>query len=242
MQAAGHTLREWARNAYAENAWSDAADLFLLADATSPLEPDDIEALAWAAGISGRDADMLAALERLHAHFSALDDNVEAARAAFWIGLRSMMIGEVGRAAGWLQRAAAHAAKTPPDCPQRGYLLLPKIQMHRSRGSFEAALTAAERAITMGQQADDPDLIALAGCLKGGTLFHLGRIAEGLVPIDEAMLACERWTALTVDLRRRVLRRDLSLLSCPGNGARARVDGRAHRLVQAQPAGPLLQR
>jgi hypothetical protein len=116
MRAAGGEVRERARKAYADRAWADAADLFLLADSASLLEPDDIEALAWAAAIAGRDLEMLAAFERLHAHFSALDQDVGAARAAFWIGLRLMMIGEVGRGAGWLQRAAGHAEKTPPDC------------------------------------------------------------------------------------------------------------------------------
>lgn len=188
MAAAGNELRETARKAYADGAWADATDLFLRADSRSSLEPEDIEALAWAAAIAGRDQEMLAALERLHAHFSAVDDDVEAARAAFWIGLRSMMIGEVSRGAGWLQRAAGHAEKTPPDCVQRGYLLLPQVQMHRARGALHQALDAADRAIAMGQRAGEPDLIALAGCLKGGVLLGLGRITEGLVPIDETML------------------------------------------------------
>ena len=68
------------------------------------------------------------------------------------------------------------------------YLLLPQIQMHRSKGAFDAALDAANRAIETGQREDEPDLVALARCLKGGILLGLGRIAEGLAPIDETML------------------------------------------------------
>ena len=188
MGTAGSNVRERAWRAYVDGAWSDATDLFLLADSAAPLAAGDIEALGWAAAISGRDQDMLGAFERLHAHCAALDDDVGAARAAFWTGLRLMMMGEVSRGAGWLQRAGGHAERTPPDCAQRGYLLLPQIQMHRSKGAFDAALDAAGRAIAMGQRVGDPDLVALAGCLKGGILFALGRIADGFVPIDETML------------------------------------------------------
>jgi ATP/maltotriose-dependent transcriptional regulator MalT len=46
----------------------------------------------------------------------------------------------------------------------------------------------ADKAIAIGQTKNEPDLIALAGSLKGGILFRLGRIDEGYVPIDETML------------------------------------------------------
>lgn len=177
-----------ARAAYRRNAWADATDLFLLAAADSKLEIEDIEALAWAAGISARDSEMLAALEQVYAHHAAREDHENCARAAFWSGLRNMMIGEVGLGSGWLQRAAKHAEQTPPDCVQRGYLLLPQVFMHCGKGTYEAAVEVADTAMAMGESASEPDLIVLAGSLKGGILFRLGRIDEGYVPIDEAML------------------------------------------------------
>jgi DNA-binding CsgD family transcriptional regulator len=131
---------------------------------------------------------MLAALERVYAHHCASENHEECARAAFWCGLRNMLIGEVGLGSGWLQRAAKHAEQTPPDCVQRGYLLLPQVYMHRGKGAFEAAIEVADKAIAIGENADEPDLIAMAGSMKGGILFRLGRIDEGYIPIDEAML------------------------------------------------------
>src|SRR5690606_11010616 len=116
-----------ARNAYARSAWADAAELFLRADAESGLGIDDLEALVWAAGISARDREMLAALERVYAHHAEAGNHQQCARAAFWCGLRNMQFGEVGLGAGWLQRAARHADRTPPDCVEHGYLLLPQI-------------------------------------------------------------------------------------------------------------------
>jgi DNA-binding CsgD family transcriptional regulator len=179
---------EAARDACRRRAWADAADLFLRADAESELAIEDLEALVWAAGIAARDREMLAALERVYAHHEAREDHEACARAAFWSGLRYMMIGEVGLGAGWLQRAAKHAEETAPDCVQRGYLLLPQVFMHRGKQAYETAVEIADRAIAIGEKAGEPDLIALAGSLKGGILFRLGRIDEGYVPIDEAML------------------------------------------------------
>ncbi len=177
-----------ARDAYQRGAWADATDLFLGADTETGLEIDDLDALVWAAGISARDREMLAALERVHAHHADRGDHEECARASFWSGLRNMMIGEVGLGSGWLQRAAKHAEQTPPDCVQRGYLLLPQVFMHRGKGDYEAAVEVADAAIAIGEKAGEPDLIAFAGSVKGGVLFRLGRISEGYLPIDEAMV------------------------------------------------------
>lgn len=177
-----------ARKAYRRNAWADATELFLLADAEAALDVVDLEALVWAAGIAARDAEMLAALERLYGYHEARSDHENCAHAAFWCGLRNMMIGEVGLGSGWLQRAAKHADATPPDCVQRGYLILPQVFMLRAKGDYEAAVAAANEALAFGERLGDTDLVALAGSLKGGILFRLGRIDEGYGPIDEAML------------------------------------------------------
>ena len=177
-----------ARQAYDRGEWADATALFQQADGEVTLAPSDLEALVWAAGICAQDHVMLAALERLYAHHDAAGDHEQCARAAFWSGLRNMLIGEVGLGSGWLQRAARHAELTAPECVQRGYLLLPQVHMQRGRGEYEAAIDTADRAIAIGEGGGEPDLVALAGSAKGGILFRLGRIEEGYVPIDEAML------------------------------------------------------
>lgn len=177
-----------ARAAYEKGAWADATDLYLRADAGARLESDDLEALVWAAAVAARDREMLAALERLYYRHEAICNHEECARTAFWSGLRSMMIGEVSLGGGWLQRAEAHAAKTPPGSVQRGFLLLPKVLMARTKGALGDAIGIADDAIAIGQAAGAFDLVALAGSLKGGLLFRLGRIEEGYGPIDETML------------------------------------------------------
>lgn len=177
-----------ARAAYENGAWADATDLFLTADAEAPLGSDDLDALVWAAAVAARDQEMLDALERLYDRYEAEGNHEECARTAFWSGLRSMMIGEVSLGGAWLQRAGTHAEHTPPDCVQRGYLLLPQVLTHRLKGALDDALEIADAAIGMGKTAGEFDLVALAGSLKGGLLFRLGRIEEGYAPIDETML------------------------------------------------------
>lgn len=93
-----------------------------------------------------------------------------------------MLIGEAVLGFGWLQRAARHAEHTPTNCVQRGYLLLPQVFMLRRKGDYETAVELAERAIAIGENGNEPDLIALAWGIKGGTLFRLGRIDKGYVP------------------------------------------------------------
>jgi hypothetical protein len=45
-----------ARDAYRRNAWADATELFLRADAEAELEIDDLKALVWAAAVSAHDS------------------------------------------------------------------------------------------------------------------------------------------------------------------------------------------
>src|SRR5690606_31653842 len=177
-----------ARDAYQRCGWADATDLFVRADAESELGVNDLEALVSAAGISAQDREMLGALERLYTHYVARHDHEHSARVAFWCGLRNMLIGEAVLGSAWLQRAARHAELTPTDCVQRDYLLLPQTIMLRRKGDDEKVVELAERAIEIGEDGSEPDLVALACSIKGGTLFRLGRISEGYVPIDEAML------------------------------------------------------
>jgi hypothetical protein len=86
-----------ARKAYEQHAWADAFAAFWRADQESPLEAEDLELLAMAAYLTGRDEEYLRTLERAYnAHVSAAQC-ARAARCAFWLGFRVLMRGEMGR-------------------------------------------------------------------------------------------------------------------------------------------------
>ncbi len=78
-----------------------------------------------AAGLTGRDAEMLRLLERLHNHCVEAGDSRRAARAAFWLCMRLHGLGEAGQAGGWLARAQRILERVDEDCAEKGYLLLP---------------------------------------------------------------------------------------------------------------------
>jgi hypothetical protein len=72
------------REHYGRRAWTDAYRSLSLADQATRLEGEDLELLAMAAYLVGRDEDYLKALERAHhAHLDA-GERLRAIRSAFW--------------------------------------------------------------------------------------------------------------------------------------------------------------
>ena len=154
-----------------------------------PLPADELERLATAAYMLGRDADYFGSLER--AHQAHLDDGeaLRAARCAFWVGINLMLRGETGPAMGWMGRAQRLVEREGRDCAERGYLLLPAMFRHEAEGDLEAAAATAGEAVACGERFGDRDLFALAAHSQGAFLISLGRVAEGLALLDEAMVA-----------------------------------------------------
>lgn len=64
---------------------SDAYDALSRADQSTPLAADDLHRLAWAAGLSARDEEMLVAQERLYHSRLETGETLTAGRAAFWL-------------------------------------------------------------------------------------------------------------------------------------------------------------
>ena len=93
------------RACFERQEWDDAFEALARADAATPLGAEDLHRLAWSAGLSARDEQMLATQERVyHARLEA-GEALAAARAAFWLGFRLLARGEAARASGWLSRA-----------------------------------------------------------------------------------------------------------------------------------------
>lgn len=178
-----------AREAYAQSAWDDAFGLFSEADGVAGLEPDDMQSLAMSAALTARDDAMLAACERMHQMHLEAGRSEEAARAAFWVGFRLFSLGETGRAGAWIQRAQRLLAGLQRQCVVDGYLMLPEIYQRHMQGDFGSAAAQAEIAAAIGERFGDPDLAAFSRNLHGKALIHSGRVREGLVLLDEAMLA-----------------------------------------------------
>ena len=180
---------ERGRERYAAQAWAEAYEALSRADRERALAGGDLELLATAAYMTGRENEYLEVLGRAYrAHLDGGDDRA-ALRSAFWVGVNLARRGETGPAGGWLARAQRLLDRADGDCVERGYLLLPRAFEHEARGDLEAAGAAVAEATATGERFGDADLFALAGHEQGHVLIRQGRVKEGLALLDEAMVA-----------------------------------------------------
>ena len=180
---------ERGRESYARRAWAVAHEALSRADQAIALQGEDLELLATAAWMVGREEDYLQALERGYQARLDAGEIERALRCAFWIGVTLARRGETGRAGGWLGRAQRLLEREQRDSVERGYLLIPAIFRHEAADDWEAAATTAAGAARIGQQFGDRDLFALAGHEHGHISIRQGQVSDGLALLDEAMVA-----------------------------------------------------
>jgi len=180
---------ERAREAYAHQAWAEAFEGLSRADRAESLNARDLELLAEAAYMLGREAEYLASLERAHRAHREAGEPMAALRCAFWVSINLARRGEVGQASGWLARARRLLDERDDDCVERGYLILPRVFEQEAGGELDVAAATAAEAASIGERFGDPDLFALAAHEQGHILVKAGRIQEGLALLDESMVA-----------------------------------------------------
>lgn len=188
-RADANACLERGRAQYERRAWTEAYRLLTLAERSATLTGEDLERLAAAAYLTGRDDDYLGALDRAHHAHAKAGEVLRAARCAFWVGLRLQLRGEEARASGWLGRAQRMLERNAAESAEQGYLLLTVVDRSIAAGDAAAALEAASRAAEIGERFAEPDLSALARHLQGRVLIWQGRVAEGLALLDETMVA-----------------------------------------------------
>jgi DNA-binding CsgD family transcriptional regulator len=180
---------ERGRKAYDEQAWGDAFDRLSVADGASPLEPGDLERLAMAAYLVGRDEDSLDVWERAHRALLERGEVARAVRCAFWLVFALLHRGEMARGGGWLARAQRLLDDGDVDCAERGYLLFPVALQQVMAGDAAGGYETFSRAATIGERFEDHDLVALARHGQGRALIRLGDTARGVTLLDETMVA-----------------------------------------------------
>ena len=177
------------RKSYAAGAWLSAYECLSRAERSGPLGGEDLELLARAAYMLGRDEHYAGGLERAHqAHLDA-GEVLPAVRCAFWIGHHLMFRGEAAPASGWFARARRLLERHGEDSAERGYLLVAAWLQHLFSGEFEAMQATAAEAAEIGERFGDRDLVALAVMDQGNALLKQGRTDEGLRLVDETMVA-----------------------------------------------------
>ncbi|TMK35364.1 MAG: LuxR family transcriptional regulator [Actinobacteria bacterium] len=174
-----------ARDALARQAWAEVLDALQGVD-PDRLSPQDLEGFADAAWWMSRWDGSTAARQRAYAGYAAAGQDPQAGFNAVLLCFDHLERGDPSVAMGWLMRAQRHLADHEP-CFQQGFLALCQAAVAQHGGDLETAMTLAERAHQIGGRFDHRDVIALALLTRGQVLISMGRVAEGLALLDEAM-------------------------------------------------------
>ena len=177
------------RKAVARRAWARAFRTFVRADRSRPLGPQDLEHLAVAAYMLGRNDDHLECMKRAHRAHQHDRNLPRAARCAFWAGINLAVRGRASHAAGWFGRAQRLAECGPRDSVEHGYLLIPTLLKRAEELDWRGVANAAKKAERIAERYGDADLFALAAHERGHALGQLGRVEEGLRLMDEVMVS-----------------------------------------------------
>jgi ATP/maltotriose-dependent transcriptional regulator MalT len=182
------TLRK-GRGAYALRRWAEAYAHLSAADLAAPLGVDDLERLATAAFLTGRDEVHGELWVRAHQRCLRANDVVRAARFAFWIVLDLILKEEFARAGGWLARARHLLDDAHRDCPECGLLLVLDARIALGQGRGASAVESATRAVALAERFDDPELRVFALLIDAQVRAELGNATEAAALFDEAMVA-----------------------------------------------------
>jgi tetratricopeptide (TPR) repeat protein len=178
-----------ARQSFEQHTWADSYRLFEAADREAPLEPEDLERLATAAYLMGREDESEAFWERAHRAFLERGDREGAARSACWLAVGLQLRGAIAPASGWFARAQHILDEGQIECVVRGYLLIPSAIQRIVQGDPAAGEALFSQAAEIARRYGDRDLACKAAQGRGRALIRLGRVAEGVALLDEAMVA-----------------------------------------------------
>lgn len=182
---------EKGREAFERQVWGDAYAHLSTVDAEGSLVPEDLDRLARAAYLTGRDPEYEDAWGRAHQAFLDAGASEPAARCAFWLGLILVQRGEEARGGGWLGRAARLVTDTGHECAEQAYLLIPAALGRLGAGEPADALALCGQVLEAADRFGEPDLRALGLLGSGQALVAMGEADRAARSLDEAMVAVE---------------------------------------------------
>ncbi len=157
--------------------------------AEAQLGADDLERLAVAAYLTGHDDEACDTWARAHRAYLRVDDGLAAVRCAFWLGCVLILSGQLAPAHGWFARTQHLLPKEQRGPVESGYLDIAAGLETLFSGDPLDARPRLEAAASAGLHHAEPDLAALGRLGCGQALVMIGRVAEGVAMLDEAMVA-----------------------------------------------------
>jgi len=178
---------EAGREAFDNRRWNLAHERLGAADAQSPLGPVDLDRLATAAYLVGREDEAVSLWRRAHHALVDGGDPQAAVRQGFWLTLSLLLGGEGAQAAGWLARCR-RLLEDCPDCAVHGYLGIIEGLFAMAKGDAAAAAAIIDDALALARRFSDVDLMALALLGGGQARIQMQHNTEGVFSLDEAMV------------------------------------------------------
>jgi DNA-binding CsgD family transcriptional regulator len=187
MTVADRQMR--ARDYFERRMWGDAFADLAAADREGGLAVEDLERLAVAGYMVGRDDEFEAAWKRAHAERLRRGEPEPAARCAFWHALGLFFRGDLAPAMGWVGRGGRLLEDSRPDCVEQAWLRMLMALPLLFEGDTGAAYPSFVEAGEIAERLGDADATMFARLGRGYSLIREGRIAEGMPLLDEVMVA-----------------------------------------------------
>lgn len=184
-----HASLTLGRDAFERQSWTEALSRFTEADRDERLDAPDLEKLATAAYLLGRDAECTEAWTRAHQQYLQEGQVRGAARCAFWLAFTANYMGDVARASGWIARGRRLLDEAGCDCPEQGYLRIPDAVRTALAGNAEGSLSEFTVVREIGRRFGDTTLATIGHIGVGRSLMRLGRVDEGLRLLDETLVS-----------------------------------------------------
>jgi tetratricopeptide (TPR) repeat protein len=180
---------EAARAAFSRGAWRDAYAGLAAANTPGALEAEDLERLAEAAWWLADGQTCVRVREQAYRRYVQRGERRAAAMAA--LALAEDHFHRLARSVGqgWLRRAERHLDGLP-EVSEHGWLhRLRMVVAFEGERNPDAAIEHVDRALDIARRVGDTDLEALAVQDRGRILVALGRVADGMALMDDAMTA-----------------------------------------------------
>ena len=175
------------RNAFAQRMWGEAFAELSATHRERELDGEDLERLAVAAYMLGKDGDCEEAWIAANRLWSERDEPERAAGCAFRHALGLFFRGDLAPAMGWVARGGRLLEHRPESVERAWFGMLTALPR-----LFSGDATAYSIFVEAGEIAErvaDPDAAVFARLCRGNALILEGQIAEGMALLDEVMVS-----------------------------------------------------